>query len=94
MTLFQESYPGIIVLSELQKIKAWSYANPKKRKTKAGMMRFINNWLAREQDKAGTNTSNRYTTDKPHIAESALRPNSSRGPIDPDGKPIVTDFTL
>ena len=90
--LFEESYPGVNVLAELKRFKAWSYANPKKRKTKAGMMRAINSWLSREQDKAGSPT--RYHDNKPRIADSALHPSASRGPLPTDGKPIVTDFTL
>ena len=32
-------------------MRAWSDANPSKRKTKRGVERFIVNWLSREQDK-------------------------------------------
>jgi hypothetical protein len=32
-------------------MKGWLISNPKKRKTKAGIMRFVTNWLSREQDK-------------------------------------------
>ena len=35
-------------------MKAWLESNPTKRKTKGGMLRFVNNWLAREQDNGGT----------------------------------------
>jgi hypothetical protein len=92
--LFEESYPGVNVIAELKRFKAWSYANPKKRKTKAGMMRAINSWLSREQDKAGSPSNSRYQDNKPRIADSALHPSTSRGPLPTDGKPIVTDFTL
>jgi hypothetical protein len=92
--LFEESYPGVNVIAELKRFKAWSYANPKKRKTKAGMMRAINSWLSREQDKAGSPSNSRYQDNKPRIADSALHPSASRGPLPTDGKPIVTDFTL
>lgn len=44
-------YPAVDVMQELRKMRAWLEANPKKRKTKAGIMRFITNWLSREQDK-------------------------------------------
>ena len=33
----------------------WLDANPSKRKTKRGILRFVNGWLAREQDKGRTN---------------------------------------
>lgn len=47
-----ELYPGVDILSELRKMKGWLTANPKRRKTKSGIERFINGWLSREQDKA------------------------------------------
>lgn len=48
---WNELYPNVDVLQELRKMKGWSNANPAKRKTKKGIQRFINSWLAREQDK-------------------------------------------
>ena len=92
--LFQASYPGVDVIAELNKMKAWSFANPKNRKTQAGMMRFINGWLAKQQDRSGTQINSRYQSDKPRIANSALRPNSSREPYDPNVGCVVTDFEL
>ena len=32
-------------------MKGWLFSNPTKRKTKTGMLRFINGWLTKEQDK-------------------------------------------
>lgn len=51
---FVECYPAVDVMQELRKMKAWLESNPTKRKTRGGMMRFVNNWLAREQDNGGT----------------------------------------
>lgn len=48
---FRETYPGIDVLGELRKVKAWAVANPAKRKTRRGALAFVNNWLARAQDR-------------------------------------------
>lgn len=48
---WQELYPAVDVEQELKKMKGWLNANPTKRKTRRGIMRFINNWLSREQDK-------------------------------------------
>lgn len=44
-------YPAVDIMQELRKMKGWLYANPAKRKTKRGILRFVNSWLAREQDK-------------------------------------------
>lgn len=48
---WQELYPAVNILQELRNMKGWLDANPAKRKTKAGIRRFINGWLSREQDK-------------------------------------------
>lgn len=50
---FQELYPAVDVMQELRKMKGWSISNPTKRKTKRGINRFINSWLAKEQDRGG-----------------------------------------
>jgi len=49
---WQESYPGIEVVQQLRAIRQWNIDNPKNRKTKSGIRRHINSWLAREQNKA------------------------------------------
>lgn len=41
----QQSYPDIDVYRELLAMAAWSDSNPKKRKTKTGIKRFITSWL-------------------------------------------------
>lgn len=49
-----ELYPAVDVMQELRKMKGWLDANPTKRKTEKGIMRFINGWLAKQQDKGHT----------------------------------------
>ena len=51
---FIECYPAVDIMQELRKMKAWLESNPTKLKTKGGMLRFVNNWLARKQDNGGT----------------------------------------
>ncbi|MCC8097217.1 MAG: hypothetical protein LIO44_01385 [Eubacterium sp.] len=43
-------YPAVDVMQELREMKHWLKINPKKRKTKQGINRFIYNWLGKEQD--------------------------------------------
>lgn len=43
-------YPAVDVMQELRKMRGWLDGNPKKRKTKTGIMRFITGWLSRAQD--------------------------------------------
>lgn len=48
---FARLYPNVDVPQELRAMRGWLVSNPKKRKTSNGMMKFVNAWLAREQDK-------------------------------------------
>ena len=47
-------YPSVDILAELRKMAGWLDANPTRRKTKAGIRRFVNGWLAKEQDRGGS----------------------------------------
>jgi hypothetical protein len=47
-------YPAVDVIQQLRAMKGWLNANPKQRKTKAGILKFVNGWLAREQDRGGS----------------------------------------
>lgn len=44
-------FPAVGVPQELRNMRAWLLANPTKRKTSRGVLRFVTSWLAREQDK-------------------------------------------
>lgn len=72
IALWKEAYPAVDVEQELKRMIAWLDNNPAKRKTRRGIERFINNWLARTQDSGGTKGqkgvneavgNNRYDTD-------------------------------
>jgi hypothetical protein len=45
-------YPAVDVMQQLRNMRGWLLSNPKNRKTKSGIMRFVNSWLAREQNSA------------------------------------------
>lgn len=51
-------YPNVDIEQQLRSMKGWCNANPTKRKTKRGILRFINAWLAREQDKPSFQKNN------------------------------------
>ncbi|WP_273761180.1 replication protein [Aeromonas hydrophila] len=51
----QSLYPAVNVAQELRAMCGWLLANPAKRKTKTGITRFINSWLAKCQDRGGQN---------------------------------------
>lgn len=45
------TYPNVDVLQALRQMRQWAIANPTKRKTRRGVLAFVNTWLAKEQDK-------------------------------------------
>lgn len=51
---WRELYPAIDVMQELRNMAGWLDANPKNRKTRSGVKRFINNWLCKAQNTART----------------------------------------
>lgn len=62
---FAELYPAVDILQAMRGMKGWLMTNPTKRKTKRGIGRFINSWLAREQDKGGKTVGyNAHTPNK------------------------------
>ena len=50
---WMSAYPAVDIMYSLQKIRQWNLANPTKRKTDKGVMKHVNSWLSREQDKGG-----------------------------------------
>lgn len=50
---YAAAYPGVDVASELAQVRAWCLSNPRKRKTKTGVRRFLNSWLDRAQNQVG-----------------------------------------
>lgn len=45
-----EAFPSLDVLAEARKALAWINANPSKRKTASGYLRFLTSWLSRAND--------------------------------------------
>lgn len=50
LDLWRKAFPAVNIQTELNKAAAWIVSNPKNKKT--NYARFINNWLARNQDSA------------------------------------------
>ena len=46
-------YPSVDLQVEVNKMIGWLDANPTKRKTKAGIVKFMNTWLSKAQDQGG-----------------------------------------
>lgn|SRR5512145_57304 len=50
-------YPAVDILQQLRNMYGWLDSNPKQRKTRAGIKRFVNRWLAKEQDSGKSNST-------------------------------------
>lgn len=57
----QSYYPTLDIMTELKQMRAWLITNQTKRKTKNGMLKFINNWLSNStnQGKGNSNEDNK-----------------------------------
>ena len=53
---YQKVYKNLDCKQEIEKMALWCDSTPAKRKTKAGISRFINNWLSRESEKGGNSS--------------------------------------
>lgn len=59
---WRELYPAVDVLQSLRNMAGWCDANPQRRKTKGGMDKFINAWLAREQNRGPQNATHQRSS--------------------------------
>ena len=79
-------YPAVDILAELRKMAGWLDANPTRRKTKAGIRRFVNGWLAKEQDRGGAAPAPTYQS---KAAERHAQWDTGSGPLTPLQKKAV-----
>jgi hypothetical protein len=49
---YVRAYPAISVMGELNQMRIWLLSNPKHKKTRTGITRFMCSWLSRSQNKA------------------------------------------
>lgn len=64
---FDSLYPSVDVRQELRNQRGWLLSEPRRRKTRRGIKKFITGWLAREQDR-GTKPGTGGTHAKPKPA--------------------------
>ena len=58
---YQETFPGVDILTELKKCRLWNKNKPSRRKTKRGIRTHIANWLGKAQDGSKGNYRNNGT---------------------------------
>lgn len=54
---YEELYKAVDVKQEIRNASAWLLSNPTKRKTRRGILRFINGWLERKQNNGRYNSN-------------------------------------
>ena len=57
-------FPAVDVEQELRAMRSWLDDNPRNRKTAGGVKRFINGWLAKEQNRAPRDSRNQSSVQK------------------------------
>ena len=55
ITHSQQLYPAVDVEQEFRNMIGWLESDPSRRKTRRGVMRFVNGWLGRSQDRSRGN---------------------------------------
>lgn len=58
-------FPAVDIPYQLGRMKVWCEANPKKKKTRRGILKFVTNWLGNRQDKGGDKTQTEMDTPAP-----------------------------
>jgi len=51
--MYANLYPAVDIQNQMRAIVGWNISNPKKRKTRSGIKRHINTWLADKQNNGG-----------------------------------------
>ena len=82
-------FPKIDVEQCLRNIRAWNLSHPKERKTKAGILKHVTGWLAREQDKGGNGNEN--SSNRPGFTGGARQALGKAGNASSDGAPWPED---
>jgi hypothetical protein len=87
---YKTFYPAVDVMQELRKMKAWCIDNATRRKTKRGILRFVNAWLSKEQDRG------RAPIQQPESKNDTALPFEKYGlqPLVPEKVPYLRDATL
>lgn len=69
---WEAAYPAVDVPQQLRAMRAWCVANRPQRKTRTGIMRFMNSWLAKEQNRGGGRQNGRSSAHDNMLAGAAM----------------------
>lgn len=57
---WQTLYPNVDIMQQLRAMVGWLDANPRRRKTKTGILSFVNTWLSKEQNQGGSKNATNF----------------------------------
>ena len=66
------AYPVVDVDQEIRAMTAWCHSNPKNRKTKSGIKRFINAWLGKARAQGGSSPFARNQVKKDRLRDKTI----------------------
>lgn len=75
---YGQIYPAVDVEQALRSMLGWCLANPTKRKTHGGTPKFINAWLAKDQNSGGHHAAHHRPVDRPRAPTPAERVQAKR----------------
>lgn len=70
---FATAYPGVDIEQEFRAMRAWCISNPQLCKTRGGIMRFVNSWLARAQNNCGARPNSAPPQHRNGVAASTIK---------------------
>jgi len=70
--IWKSAYPTVDVDQEIRAMTAWCHSNPKNRKTKTGIKRFINAWLGKAQNQGGSSPFARNPVKKERLRDKTI----------------------
>lgn len=83
-----EAYPAVDVMQQLREMREWCKANPKLRKTRSGIRRYITTWLGKEQDRGGNRGTYQSNQSRGNLrVEQQLEELRKAGVTIPSGRP-------
>ena len=84
-------YPKVDIEQELRSIRGWNISHPRERKTKTGILKHINSWLTKEQNKGVKNGNGNGRQCYP--TTGAITPPGTAGLAKSDDQPWPCDAT-
>ena len=83
---FAPLFPAVDIREQFKFMSSWCITHPTQRKTKAGIMKFVNSWLSREQNKP------KLTSNGAHNANNGTTNGASNGKPPTRGTGTINDL--